>query len=115
MPIRVLALNVVTVTVITTLLVPQFLKQSGSLSGECATPASPSVGPVGGSGKLIVALALQAGVQPTLKLRAPAPGGFSREATESNGSDGIGARKEFVPNIAVHWEAVMKPGRFAHS
>src|SRR3990172_4242725 len=115
MPTLVLELAVVTVMAIFTVLLPQFLKQSGSESGMWASPprlSSLSVGPVGGSGNSSDIPVLQAGVQPTLKFRAS---GVSRVDTASKGSEGTAPSWEPPPNIVLHWLALMKPGRFAHS
>src|SRR3990170_2741443 len=118
MPTLVLLDEVVIVAVILTVLLPQFLKQSGSESGMWASPpglSSPSVGPIGGSGNARLTPTAQAGVQPTLNLRAPAPGGSSLRETSSNGSDGMVPNWTLVENMSVHCVALTKDGRLPHS
>ncbi|HXF50778.1 MAG TPA: hypothetical protein VNM43_03745 [Dehalococcoidia bacterium] len=117
MPTVVFGDDVVTLTAMRTLLLPQFLKQSGSLSGMCASPpglSSPSVGPMGGSGNSTVTPVEHAGVHPTRKFLAPAPGGSSRWATASKGSEGMGPSCQFVLNMALHSAEVTNEGRCPH-
>jgi hypothetical protein len=98
----------VKVTSIWTLLLPQSLKQSGSVSGMWASPGSSPPSKVGND---TVAVPEQAGEHPRRKLREA---GFSLMLTASKGSDGtVGS---VAPEKRLeHVELLTNGGRSAHS
>ena len=106
-PTTVFVAEVVKVTSMLTALLPQFLKQSGSLSGTWASPGSP---PPSRLGNETVTAPEQAGEQAKLKFRTA---GFSLTLTASKGSDGTLARVA-PEKMAAHVGPLMKGGKFAH-
>jgi hypothetical protein len=102
------AAAVVSVTSIATVLLPQFLKQSGSVSEMWLSPGSSTPSRLGND---TVIVPVQAGEHATRKLRLA---GFSTDETLSNGSLGI-ALNVAAENMLVHVAPLTKGGRLAHS